>query len=173
MSLRLRRPAPLTKEHQKGDFDSGDHSKDEWLRRHAGQGRPLDTAATWVIADQAMAVVGYVALAMTAVDASAAPESLRRQAPRAVPALLIGRLAVDRRAQGRGVGTALVAHVLATAVELREKAAFRAVLVDSADPADPAAVSWWKRFGFEPLTPGSTKLFLASQDIARTLETLS
>ncbi|MDR1449609.1 MAG: GNAT family N-acetyltransferase [Propionibacteriaceae bacterium] len=137
--------------------------------RLTGQSRRRDTAATWVIADRAMAVIGYIALAMTAVDAAAAPERLRRQAPDPIPALLIGRVAVDRRVQGEGVGTALVAHALATAIELQEKAAFRAVVVDA---AGPAAARWWQRFGFDPLVPGDSRLFLPSGDVARTLQSL-
>jgi predicted N-acetyltransferase YhbS len=117
-----------------------------------------------------MAVVGYIALSMTAVDAAAAPEPLRHRAPNPIPALLIGRLAVDRSVQGMGVRTALVVHALATAVELQEKAAFRAVIVDA---ASAAASQWWARFGFEPMARTDQRPFLPSKDIAKTLDALS
>ncbi|MGI8730921.1 MAG: GNAT family N-acetyltransferase [Solirubrobacteraceae bacterium] len=55
--------------------------------------------------------------------------------------------AVDRNYAGLGVGTALTAHVLATAVELNAKAACRAVVVTA---VDETACSWWERLGFRP-----------------------
>jgi len=137
---------------------------DEWLRRYAGQNRRRDTAATWVIADADARVVAYASLSMTAIDRSAAPSALAKQAPDPVPALLLGRLAVDREYAGLGVGTALAAHVLATAVELNAKAACRAVVV-TALSAD--ARRWWQRLGFEAFDEDDEAgdLYLLTADI--------
>jgi GNAT superfamily N-acetyltransferase len=92
-------------------------------------------------------VVAYASIAITAIDRSAAPRELAKaprelakQAPDPVPALLLGRLAVDRRYSNLGAGTALVAHVLATAVGLNQKAACRAVVVTA---LTAGAGSWW------------------------------
>jgi GNAT superfamily N-acetyltransferase len=87
-----------------------------------------------------------------------------------VPALLIGRLAVDRRHTGQGIGTALVAHILATAVELNQKAACRAVVVSA---LHSEARRWWERLGFQPFEPTrSLELYLLTADIQATLERL-
>jgi len=142
---------------------------DEWLRRYAGQNRRRDTAATWVIADADNIVVAYASLSMTGIDRSGAPELLAKGSPDPVPALLIGRLAVDRSYAGLGVGTALVAHLLATAVELNATAACRAVVVTA---LDPAARVWWERFGFQPLEPGGLDLYLFTAEIEATLRRL-
>lgn len=142
---------------------------DEWLRRYAGQNRRRDTAATWVILDAKDTVVAYASIAMTGIDRSAAPPSVARHTPDPVPALLLGRLAVDRRYHGQGVGTALVAHVLATAEELNTKAACRAVVV-SALHSD--ARRWWERLGFQPFDPddeGRSDLYLLTAEIHSTL----
>lgn len=169
----LRRPSLLDLErHGRAAFESGEPVLDAWLRRYAGQNRRRDTAATWVIADVDHAVVAYATIAMTAIDRSTAPPSVARQAPDPVPALLIGRLAVDRRHSGLGVGTALVAHVLATAVELNTKAACRAVVVNA---LHPAARSWWEHLGFRPFEAASTQsvdLYLLTADIHATLQQL-
>jgi GNAT superfamily N-acetyltransferase len=133
----LRRPALLdTRRHDREQFESGEPVLDEWLRRYAGQNRRRDTAATWVIADANDIVVAYASVAMTSIDRSAAPELIAKGAPDPVPALLLGRLAVDHRYSRLGIGTALVAHVLATVVELNEKAACRAVADDSGSGSD-------------------------------------
>ena len=142
---------------------------DEWLRRYAGQNRRRDTAATWVIADAQDVVVAYASISMTGIDRSAAPEIVAKGAPDPVPALLLGRLAVDRRYAGLGIGTTLAAHVLATAVELNEKAACRAVVVTA---LNANAKSWWERLGFhafDPSDPAQLDLYLLTAEIEATL----
>jgi GNAT superfamily N-acetyltransferase len=169
----LHRPTLLDlAHHDRAAFESGDAALDEWLRRYAGQNRRRDTAATWVITDVDHAIVAYATIAMTAIDRSTAPASVARQAPDPVPALLIGRLAVDQRHSGLGVGTALVAHVLATAIELNAKAACRAVVVNA---LRPAAREWWEHLGFQPFEPAgeqSLDLYLLTADIQATLRRL-
>jgi GNAT superfamily N-acetyltransferase len=164
----LRRPELLDpKRHRREEFDCGEPTLTEWLRKYAGQNRRGDTAATWVIADREGVVVAYATLSMTGIDRSAAPASLRRNAPNPVPALLLGRLAVDHRYAGLGIGTALVAHVLATAVELNESAACRAVVVTA---LNDSALSWWERLGFHRFDPSeSLDLYLLTSEIAATL----
>lgn len=165
----LRRPTPLDPDrHDRADFESGEPVLDEWLRRYAGQNRRRDTAATWVIADAHNAVVAYASIAMTGIDRSAAPPSVARQAPDPVPALLLGRLAVDRRHTGSGVGTALVAHVLSTAVELNASAACRAVIVSA---LNNNARRWWERLGFHPFDPDDPQhpdLYLLTAEVEKT-----
>jgi GNAT superfamily N-acetyltransferase len=169
----LRRPEPLDpSRHDRSRFECGEPALDEWLRRYAGQNRRRDTAATWVIADRDERVVAYASLAMTALDRSAAPPKLAKHAPDPIPALLLGRLAVDRGYAGCGIGTALVAFVLATAVELNAHAACRAIVVTA---ISPAARTWWERLGFEPLEPVSADrrdLHLLSRDVEATLRSL-
>ena len=169
----LRRPEPLDPaRHDRNAFDSGEPALDDWLRRFAGQNRRRDTAATWVVATPEGQVVAYASLAMTAIDRSAAPRAVAKQAPDPVPALLLGRLAVDKSFAGLGVGTALVAHVLATAVELNEKAACRAVVVTA---LHARALGWWERLGFHafhPDDPTDTDLYLLTSEIEATLRGL-
>ena len=166
----LKRPAPLDpRRHDRDHFDSGEPVLDEWLRRYAGQIRRRHTAATWVIADAGDVVVAYASVAMTGIDRSAAPEVLAKGAPDPVPALLLGRLAVDRRYARLGVGTALAAHVLATAVELNEKAACRAVVVSA---LTERAGTWWERLAFRPFAPDEPDqldLYLLTSEIDATL----
>lgn len=169
----LRHPEPIDPQrHDRSAFDSGAPELDDWLRRYAAQNRRRNTAATWVITDVESVVVGYVSLSMTGIDRSSAPAVIAKQAPDPVPALLIGRLAVDRSVAGLGVGTALVAHVLATAVVLNEHAACRAVVVS---PLEESARSWWERLGFHPFDPSdpdAMDLYLLTTDIQVTLDTL-
>lgn len=168
-----RRPSLLDlRTHQRQPFDSGEPVLDDWLKRYTGQNRRGDTAATWAIVDGNEIVVAYASLSMTGVDASSAPRRLGKGAPDPIPALLLGRLAVDHRHTRRGLGTALVVHVLATAVELNEQAACRAVVVTA---LQNAARTWWLRLGFEPFDPADPEelqLYLLTVDIGATLDQL-
>jgi len=169
----LRRPELLDpKRHDRSRFDCGDESLNEWLRRFSGQSRRAHTAATWVIANRDDVVVAYASLAMTGINLVAAPAPLAKHSPDPVPALLCGRLGVDRSYASLGVGTALVAHVLATAVEMNQAAAMKAVVVTA---ISPEARDWWTRFGFEPFetTPDCLDLYLLTKDIQRTLDGLT
>lgn len=156
--MQFHRPTLLDPDrHRRDEFTSGDVSLDDWLRRYAGQNRRGNTAAVWVIADATYRVACYATLSMTSVDQSA---------------LLVGRLATDTRVTGLGLGTQMVKHILATAVELNVKAACRAVVVTA---LNPAAFNWWQRFGFDPFdAKDSTNLdlYLLTKDIAATLAKL-
>jgi len=167
---KLQRPALLDpRRHDRDQFDSGEPVLDEWLRRYAGQNRRRDTAATWVVTDAQDVVVAYASVSMTGIDRSAAPEVVATGAPDPVPALLLGRLAVDRKYAGLGIGTTLTAHVLATAVELNEKAACRAVVVTA---LNTNARSWWERLGFHAFDasdPDQLDLYLLTAEIDATL----
>ncbi len=97
---------------------------------------------------------------------------MTKQSPDPIPALLVRRLAVDRSVSGLDVGTALVAHVLATAVELNQQAACGAVVVTA---LDESARSWWERLGFHPFDPtdeSSLDLYQLTADVRATLDSL-
>jgi GNAT superfamily N-acetyltransferase len=168
----LRRPELLDpKRHDRSRFDCGDESLNDWLRRFSGQSRRAHTAATWVIAARDDVVIAYASLSMSSISLAAAPPALAKHSPDPVPALLCGRLGVDRQYAGLGVGTALAAHILAAAVEMNQTAAMKAVVVTA---ISPEARDWWARFGFEPLdpSPACLDLYLLTKDIERTLKAL-
>jgi hypothetical protein len=168
--MELRRPDVLdTAKHDRALFNCGNVELGEWLRRYAGQNRTKNHAAVWVIADEAYRIVCYASLSMTSVDKSAAPDRLGRGGPSQIPALLIGRLATDVSVAGFGVGSAMVHHILLTAVDLNRKAACRAVVVHA---LDDNAWRWWQRFGFipfDPADPTNPALYLLTEDVEATL----
>ncbi len=168
--VQFHRPTLLDPDkHRRDEFTSGETPLDEWLRRYASQNRRGNTAAVWVITDANHTVVCYATLSMTSVDRSAGPKPLSKGAPQQIPALLIGRLATHTRMAGLGLGTEMVKHILATAVELNIKAACRAVVVTA---LNAEALRWWQRFGFEPFDAddaANMDLYLLTKDIAATL----
>ena len=85
------------------------------------------------------------------------PPDETRRLPRypAVPAVRIGRLAVNQRFQGRGLGAALLADV-ATRTLKADAAAFT-LLVEA---KNDQAVAFYQRFGFRILASHPRTLFL-------------
>lgn len=168
------RPCPLDPElHDGAGFGCREAAYADWLRRYAGQNRKGNAAAAWVIADDEQRVVAYATLSMTGIDLTRAPVALRKGAPGPIPALLTGRLAVDERHEGLGLGTELVRHIFATAVELNQSAAFKAVVVRA---LGRDALSWWTdRLGFVPFDPTDPEdfdLHLLTDTVAATLAAL-
>jgi predicted N-acetyltransferase YhbS len=102
----LARPTLLAEHHEISRFDSGESSLDEWLRKRALANQASGASRTFVTCD-GHEVAGYYALASGAVTATGVPGKFKRNMPNPIPVVLLGRLAVDRRWQGRQVGRSL------------------------------------------------------------------
>lgn len=108
------------------------------------------------------ALGGYYTLSATAVKLADLPDQAVRRLPRypLVPATLLGRLAVDRRFQGRGYGRFLLADALYRVA--RSEIASFAVIVDA---KDESARRFYERESFLPLVDQPMKLFRPVADI--------
>ena len=104
--MSLRGPEPIAAHHDCSAFASGEPTLDLWLQRRALANQMADATRTSVVHEDGR-VVGYFALAATAVALSDASGKFRRNMPEPVPAILLARLALDRSQQGRGLGAAL------------------------------------------------------------------
>src|ERR1700686_3272044 len=93
-------PEKISEEHDLTGFDSGEPILDEWLRRRALQNEASGASRTYVVC-MGKRVVGYYTLAVGAVAHAEAPGRVRRNMPDPVPAMVLGRLAVDQAFQGR------------------------------------------------------------------------
>ena len=93
--------------------------------------------------------MGFATVAASSFERTNIPNArLRRQLPSyPLPVLRLGRLGVDRRAQGLGIGKALLRHVLDLAVEQRDRLGCVGVVSD----AKGEAVGFYEALGFVPL----------------------
>jgi GNAT superfamily N-acetyltransferase len=119
-------------------------------------------AAPFVLVLPDGALGGYYTLSATAVKLTDLSDQAARRLPRypLVPATLLGRLAVDRRFQGRGYGRFLLADALYR-VARNEIASF-AVIVDA---KDESARRFYERESFLPFVDQPMKLFRPVADI--------
>jgi GNAT superfamily N-acetyltransferase len=147
-SAELLAPEPLAARHDVSRFSNGIHSSlDERLRERARSSEGL-SARTYVVcpSDDPGRVVGYFSISTALEQRNALPSAkLRRGMPGQVPLLLIGRLAVDARWQGRGLGSALLADALRRCLAASEIAGARGVV---AHAMDQAAADFYERHGF-------------------------
>jgi predicted N-acetyltransferase YhbS len=102
----LTAPQPLNDAHELNDFSSGVSSLDDWLKRRARPNQVSGASRTFVLADNHR-VIGYYALASGAITVGSSVGRFRRNMPDPIPVAVLGRLAIDRSKQGRGLGRPL------------------------------------------------------------------
>lgn len=125
----LQEPRPLERQDDRSRFQSGNPEIDDWFHRFAWQNHATGSARVFV-ATQGPETLGFYALATGAVERIKLPESLKpRRRPDPCPVLLLARLAVDQRAQGRGIGAALLTDALLRTYRLSNDVGFAALLV--------------------------------------------
>lgn len=146
MSLLLGQPEPLLTTHLLDGFDCGEPVLDEWLKRRALANQLSAASRTFVVADDSSRVVGYYAMAAGAVSHQMATSHVRRNMPDPVPVMVLGRLAVDHRAQGMKLGAALLQDVVNRAVTVSQNAGVRALLVHA---LHDRAKQFYEHYGFQ------------------------
>ena len=160
----LRAVEALTDAHCVDDFDCGVETLDRWLRQSSRVAASSGTAATYVLCRRER-VVGFYALAMSAVEHVQAPSRLRRGMPDPIPVVLLARLALDRSEQGRSLGGHLLVDALARCVRGGREYGARAVVVDAI--SDDAA-DFYRHFGFRDLE--GQRLWRRLTDITRAIQ---
>jgi GNAT superfamily N-acetyltransferase len=158
-------PSPLTPEHDCSRFDCGKVPLNDWLRHNAlkAEGR---SARCYVAATGRGVVLGYYCLATGAVEHDGAPRKLRQNMPNPTPIVIIGRLAVDKDAQGTGLGRALLKDALLRVTKASQLVGARAVIVHA---VDHEAVPFYARYGFKSFPIGNQTLFLPVDEIIASL----
>jgi GNAT superfamily N-acetyltransferase len=148
---------PFTRQVSRENFDCGNESLDNWLKRFAGQNESRFRSRTFFALDQdSNQLLGYYTSIFTALDAgiqlAGIPVSHYKK-----PALLIARLAVDQRAQNLGVGKALLRHGLNAAMRASETAGLEIIVVDA---IDDEATTFYAKFGFTRFDADSNRMYI-------------
>jgi len=163
MTLRIER---LTAHHQREGFDCGNAALNEFLQRQAGQLARRGFAKTYVaLADDGLAVVGYVSVSAGQAETRQLPTQLKL--PRyPAPLLRIGRLAVDLRQQGQGTGQRLVSFALQLALDFSQQVGLFAVVVDA---KHDRAREFYETLGFMATLDDPLCLYLPISTLQKTV----
>jgi GNAT superfamily N-acetyltransferase len=128
-------PILLSTEHDLNNFDSGEHSLNDWLRRKALKNQKSGASRTFVIGHHKR-IVGYYCLSAGAIAQEKAPKTFRRNMPDPLPVLVLGRLAIDIKYHNKGLGSALLRDAMLRAVHVSDDAGIFAILVHAlSEPA--------------------------------------
>lgn len=157
----LTRPEPLADAHELNDFFSSVTSLDDWLKRRARTNQVSGASRTFVVAD-GHKVVGYYALASGAIATADSVGRFRRNMPDPIPVAVLGRLAVDRSQQGRGLGRALFRDCALRVAHAADSIGIRGILVHA---ISDQAKAFYLALGFDPSPVDSMTLMVTLGDI--------
>lgn len=163
----LSAPQPLTAQHDSSAFDCGEPALNDWLRRRAVHNQASGASRSFVCCDGSR-VVGYYALAASAVAPAAAPGRFRRNMPDPIPVVVLARLAVSTTHQGQGLGRALFQDAARRALFAAEAIGVRGLLVHA---LSESARAFYQQLGLDasPLDPMT--LMASFTDLRAALET--
>lgn len=151
------RVAPLDAAHERNEFRCGSAPLDRYLQEQVSQDIRRRVAACFVAVSAEQRIAGYYTLASASLLLADLPLSIAKKLPRypTVPAVRMGRLAVDEAFAGQGLGGALLADALERAS--RSGIAAYALMVDA---NDDKAATFYRHHGFIPLPDTPLTLFL-------------
>ena len=160
------REEPVGRHHARKNFDCGAAELDAYLARHARQNHDSGGAKTFVAVSPAQPaqVLGFCSISPGAIAFARVPASLTRKFGRdEVPVFRLGRLAIDRSVQGRGLGGDLLLAAGERALAVAAAVGGVALAIDA---KDENAARWYERFGALPLLDDALKLVLPLSVVA-------
>ncbi|MHB1531233.1 GNAT family N-acetyltransferase [Acidithiobacillus sp.] len=143
--------------HDRSTFRSGAEPLDRYFQQQVTQDVHRRVTTCFVALHQESRIAAYYTLASATILLSDLPASIGKKVPRypAIPAVRMGRLAVDTAFKGQGLGGALLGDALARAA--RAEIAAYALVVDA---LDESAAAFYRHHGFIALPSASLTLFL-------------
>lgn len=152
-------PAPLDGGHDRAVFDCGVPALNLYLRNYALQNQKRGIVRNYVTTHaDSKVIVGYYSLVYASLDQKLLPPKLVKGLGKYdIPVMLLARLAVDHREQGKGLGKALLKDAILRTMQAAEIAGLKLLLVRA---KDKAAADFYRKHGFEPVVNDPLQLFL-------------
>ncbi len=158
---------PLNSAHKKSDFSCGKEMLDTYIHKQANQDVKRKLSACFVINEKETNLIkGYYTLSNNSIPLELVPNQIQKKLPRSyesVPTTLLGRLAIDNKFQGQGIGKLILIDALKRSYEISKTIGSFAVVVD---PIDQDAENFYAKYGFIKL-PDSGKMFLPMKTISQ------
>ena len=152
------------KHHQRGLFSCGNTELDDWIKKYATQSQAAGTARVFVatpVEDDSV-IAGFYSLHLGALERSKGSRTAAHRAPDPIPAVVMGRLAIDAKFGGQGLGRALLRDALARTLLIAANAGAKIFLVHA---KDETAKNFYVHHEFEPSPVDELTLMLLVQDI--------
>jgi predicted GNAT family N-acyltransferase len=133
----------LHKSHNRKNFDCGEESLNTFLAKFARQNSERGLGRTYVaVLPDDSTIYGYYTISNGSVRFDAVPDKMPRYP---IPVVLLGRLAVDIKAKGEGLGEYLLLAALKQALDSAETVGIYAVEVYA---LNEQAKKFYQKYGF-------------------------
>lgn len=160
-------PRPIEATDNTTDVASGEESLDRYLSDRALTNHLADLGRCYVCIDtDTEKVLGYYTLSAVAVEHADLPGKVRRNASNPVPAVLLGRLAIDTKAQGSGLGRFLVRDAILSTLAAADRIGVRILLVHA---LHEQAAAFYEKLGFKRSPTDPLHLYLLLADARKSL----
>ena len=137
-------PQRIKSEHIVENFDCGESSLNDWLKKRAIKNDITDASRTYVVCCDKI-VVAYYSLHLGCIQHKEALGKIKLNMPEPIPALVLGRLAVDVKHQGKGLARVLIKDMFLRAIQVSDLAGTKAVLVKA---LNEDVTAFYQSFGF-------------------------
>lgn len=158
-------PQRLGPDHILDNFDCGILTLNDWLVRRARRNELEGASRTYVLC-VVNQVVGYYCLAAGSICCLDVPSRVKRNMPNPLPVMVIGRLGIDKKWQGQGLGRALLRDAVLRTLNAAEVAGIRAILVHA---LSEEAKRFYKSCGFMESPTNPMTLVVTLGDIKQAL----
>lgn len=150
---------PLGSRHDRAAFACGEPALDAYLQRQASQDIRRRVAQVFVaVGDRPERIAGYYGLSAASFERDELPAAMAKRLPHyPVPAAVLGRLAIDREHQGRGLGETLLLDAIRRVIRASQAMAVHAIVVDA---KSDRARTFYERYGFCAFPSAPRRLFL-------------
>jgi GNAT superfamily N-acetyltransferase len=154
--------------HERKSFHCGIEPLDYYFRTQAAQDMAKRAAVCYVLEDDDSpgSVCGFYTLSNLSVGLSEIPPDQRKTFPKypQVPAVLLGRLAVDKHFQGAGIGEHLLIDALQRALASSKVTGAAVIVVDA---KDKAGSDFYLHYGFKPFIGIANRLFITMATVEK------
>lgn len=161
---------PISKHHDRVNFDCGEAALNQFLKRHARQSHQKGGAKTFLaVADSdSQKIFGFYSLSPASITYERTPKVIKRGLARhEVPVFRLARLAVDRTVQGAGLGGQLLLSAGHRCLKVATQAGGVALLIDA---KNERVAQWYASFGAVPLLDSALSLLLPLETIHAALK---
>lgn len=158
----------LCRDHDRTHFSCEEELLDKYLKRQASQDMKRGLSVCYVLLGSNNEVLGYYTLSSNNISVEDFPAELAKKLPlayRELPAVLIGRLAMDKTQKGKGYGEALLVDALRRIGDIAERNGVVAVIVDA---MSDMAASFYAKYGFQAI-PSGRRMVLPMQTIKKAM----
>lgn len=158
-------PQPLKERHDTSKFDCGISSLNEWIKKRALKNEALGASRTYVICCKNV-IIGYYSLSVGSVEPERVPSSLKRNMPKSIPIMLLGRLAVDKNYHSQKLGSSLLRDALLRTLQVSQDVGIKAMMVEA---ISNDAKNFYKKFGFRNSPIEERLLFITMEEVKHSL----